>query len=169
MGLDAIVVLGCRFGEGGVPSLAAARRAARAADAYRAGVAGRVVCSGGRRWGRAVEAVAMRDALAGLGVPRDRAILELASLTTTENARFTAELLVPRGLCTIGIVTCDWHLARATRSFLAFGFQVVGLPAPSPPATPLVRVRRGVHEACSTWLDARMIATARDFAPRPPT
>lgn len=159
--VDAIVVLGCRFGEDGVPSEAAARRVARAAQAFGAQVAPRVVCSGGRRWGPVVEAVALREALVALGVPRSSAILELASLTTSENARFTAELLAPQGFSSVAVVTCDWHLPRAQQSFRAFGFQVHPLPAPSPPAPPLARARRRLHEVCSSWLDARMIAQAR--------
>jgi len=195
-GVEAVVVLGCRVLEGGVPSAAASRRVARAAAAYRQ-LAGRpgapgvpdapdlhgvaphaaaapagtaagaaipaagpplVVASGGRRWGAAVEAVVMADALTGLGVPRACIALELSSLTTVENARFSAELLRAAGLRRAVVVTCDFHAARALRSFAAYGVEAVAWPAVTPATTTWSWGRRLAQEACSELLDARLRA-----------
>jgi uncharacterized SAM-binding protein YcdF (DUF218 family) len=87
---DAIVVLGCRVLPSGRPTTAAARRAARAAQAYLEGVAPHIIASGGRRWGGAIEAEALRKELVRAGVPEGAVTRELWSLTTHENAIFSA-------------------------------------------------------------------------------
>lgn len=131
MPLDALVLLGCRVAAGPLPG-AAARRVARAAEAFRAGLAPRVVVTGGRTWEGRVEADRMADELVTSGVPRERLLLERASRTTHDNAVLTARLLAPLGCRHIGLVSCDWHLARALWSFRREGFTAVPVAAPSP-------------------------------------
>jgi uncharacterized SAM-binding protein YcdF (DUF218 family) len=97
----------------------------------------------------------MREVLVGLGVPREDTFLELASLTTAENARFTAELLLAAGLERVAIVSCDWHVERAARSFAVYGLEVTTLAAPTPPSSGWARLRRHLHEVVSSRLDAR--------------
>jgi uncharacterized SAM-binding protein YcdF (DUF218 family) len=155
-GLDALVVLGCRTSSAGELSPAAARRVARAAAVWRACSARFVVASGGRRWGEAIEAVAMRAALVLAGVPRDRIALELTSLTTADNARCSAVLLARARTGRVGVVTCDWHVDRAVRAFRAVGVDAVAVPAPSPPASAWTRARRASHDAHSGWVDASL-------------
>lgn len=159
--VDAVVVLGCRIDEAGSPSAAAARRIARGAAAYHAVGDPLVVASGGRRWGRTVEAIAIADALAALGVPRSRIALELFSLSTVENARFSAEMLRAAGARRVAVVTCDWHTPRALRSFAAFGVEATPWPAPSPGTDAWTRARRRAHEACSELLDAHLREATR--------
>lgn len=163
---EAVVVLGCRLLEGGVPSPAAERRIAGGAAAFHRSVADGgapplVVASGGRRWGREVEAVAIAEALAALGVPRDRIALELFSLSTVENARYTAEILRAQGIRRAAVVTCDWHIPRALRSFAAFDVEAFAWPAPSPAATGWTWLQRRAHEACSELLDAHLREASR--------
>ena len=66
--------------------------------------------------------------------------VESASDNTAENARRSAELLLPAGVRRIALVTHAWHMPRAVAVFAAAGFTVV--PAPTAyvsarPATPL--------------------------------
>lgn len=118
---DAIVVLGCRVSPSGRVTTTLAGRAEAAAAAYHAGIAPRVVASGGRRWGSSVEALALRDAMIGRGVPESAIVTELWSLTTYENAVFSAALLRSLGATSAVVVSCEWHLPRAIESFVAAG------------------------------------------------
>ncbi len=132
MPFDALVLLGSRVAAGALPG-AAARRVARATDAFFAGLAPRVVVTGGRVWEGRVEADRLADELAANGVPRERLLLERESRTTLDNAVLTARLLAPLGYRRVGLVSCDWHLARALWSFRREGFEAEAVPAPSPP------------------------------------
>lgn len=58
---------------------------------------------------------------------------EDASLSTRQNARFTAEGLRQRGLVRVALVTHAWHMPRALEAFEREGVEV--LPAPTAPAT----------------------------------
>src|SRR5262249_345526 len=124
---DAIVVLGCRIAPSGRPAAPAARRAAPAARAYLAGAAPWVGRGGGGRWGGGGrgEARAMGRAIQAAGVPASAIVEELCSLSTRENAVFSAAVLRRLGARRAAIVTCPWHMARALASFRAAGVSVV--------------------------------------------
>jgi uncharacterized SAM-binding protein YcdF (DUF218 family) len=83
-----------------------------------------VVCSGGRRWPDGVEADAMARELARAGVPERAIVRERCSLTTRENARYTAAVLGRRGIQRATVVTCSWHLPRALAFFADAGLTV---------------------------------------------
>jgi uncharacterized SAM-binding protein YcdF (DUF218 family) len=155
---DALVVLGCRVAAEELPG-PAARRVARAAAAYHDGQSARIVVSGGRAWSGLVEADALAAALEGQGVPRSALTLERASRTTLENARRTAPLLAELGARTAGIVSCDWHLARALWCFRRAGVTAEAVPALSPPVPALRRSLRGMKER-GAWLLDRAVALA---------
>jgi uncharacterized SAM-binding protein YcdF (DUF218 family) len=155
---DALVLLGCKVTADALPG-AAARRVARAASAYHDGWSARVVVSGGRAWAGVVEADALAAELEKMGVPRSHLVLERASRTTLENARLTAPLLAELGARTVGIVSCDWHLARALWCFRAAGLVAEAVPAPSPPVSPFRRSLRGARER-GAWLLDRAVALA---------
>jgi uncharacterized SAM-binding protein YcdF (DUF218 family) len=150
----AVVVLGCRVEATGQPSSALARRAARALEAFERGVASAIVVSGGRRWhGHLVEAECARNWLVARGVPESRIHAELLSLTTAENAVFSAELLRRIGARSTLVATCAWHMPRAIACFAAVGIDAIALPAPSPERSLVTRVRRALGEATSARLD----------------
>jgi uncharacterized SAM-binding protein YcdF (DUF218 family) len=154
---DAIVVLGCRVLPSGRLTTAAARRARTAAEAYLRGVASHIVASGGRRWGAQIEAEALRRELVHAGVPETAVTRELWSLTTHENAVFSAEILRRMGARSVAIVTCAWHTPRAIHDFRAAGVDAWGLPSAGVRAGTLRSVYRTGHELVCTWLDARAI------------
>lgn len=112
---DAIVVAGCRVDPGGSPSLALKRRTERAVALWRAGVAPRVVFTGGVGTYPPSEAQAAATYATSLGLPASAAILEDRSTSTEENARFAAALLPPTAR--IVVVTDTYHVYRAERVF----------------------------------------------------
>ena len=161
---DAIVVLGCRIAPSGRPGPAALRRASAAARAYHRGVAGRVVVSGGRRWGAQIEARAMGRILVDAGVPASAIVEELWSLSTAENAVFSAAVLERLGARRAAVVTCPWHMARALANFRAAGVEALPLPAGSLAASISRRLYLRAYEAVCARLDARTMRRADLFA-----
>jgi uncharacterized SAM-binding protein YcdF (DUF218 family) len=152
---DALVLLGCRVAVERLPG-PAARRVARTAVAFREGWSARVVVSGGRKWEGLVEADALAAELEKEGVPRNALLLERASRTTLENARLTARLLAELGARRIGLVSCDWHLARALWCFRRAGVAAEPVPAPSPSVPALRRRLRRAKEQGAWFLDRAM-------------
>ena len=131
----AIVVLG-----GGVQGAApprrpdpdlrlAADRVWHAARLYHAGKARRIVLSGGNGTVEMSEALAMRQFLEALGVPRSAMLLEEGSSTTRENAAHVAAWLRGDGIREIILVTSALHMPRARAVFEAEGLKVH--PAPT--------------------------------------
>ena len=66
----------------------------------------------------------MARELALRGVPERAIVRERCSLSTRENARFTAEVLTRRGADRAALVTCPWHMARAVAFFSHAGLAV---------------------------------------------
>jgi uncharacterized SAM-binding protein YcdF (DUF218 family) len=132
-----VIVLGCRVVFDGARRLAPGalrRRVEKGAELYRAraeraGAETIVVVSGGRHWGEIVEADAMAAELARLGVPIGAVVRERCSLSTRDNARFTAETLRRRGISRASVVTCAWHLPRALTLFVREGIEAEGIAA----------------------------------------
>lgn len=154
--LDAIVVLGCRVADGPLRG-AAARRAARAAQAWKEGVAPWILASGGRRWNGLSEADGLAKALVEQGVDPSSVSRELCSLSTLENAWYSARVLNARSARKIGLVTCDWHMPRAAHCFRSVSLDIVPLPAETPGRS--WRLLRHLREAGARWFDERAART----------
>jgi uncharacterized SAM-binding protein YcdF (DUF218 family) len=158
---DAIVVLGCRVLASGRLSAEAEARTDAAAAAFLAGRGGFVVASGGRRWGPYAEATRMKAALVEAGVPADRVVTELCSLSTFENAVFSTAVLRRLGARRAAVVTSDWHMRRALENFAALGVEAVAVPTAGRPHPLSQRAIRFVHERLSARLDrARQVRRA---------
>ncbi len=112
------------------PNLTAAGdRIWEAARLYHQGGVQTIVASGGGSDdGDGPEAEAMQGMLTDFGVPAAAILRENRSITTFENARFTAALLLPRQVRRIRLLTSALHMPRARLLFERAGFQVV--PAP---------------------------------------
>jgi uncharacterized SAM-binding protein YcdF (DUF218 family) len=82
------------------------------------------VASGGKRWHGHSEAAVIRAALLDDDVPEERILLELRSLSTIENALYSAALLHERGARRVTLATCAWHMQRARAAFERFGLEV---------------------------------------------
>jgi uncharacterized SAM-binding protein YcdF (DUF218 family) len=88
------------------------------------------------------------------GIPREAILRERSSLDTRTNATEAAKLLSARGIGEVVIVTCTWHLPRATKLFERAGLRVVeGVGAPPPNPTLLERAWWTTRERLSTWKD----------------
>lgn len=71
----------------------------------------------------------MATILETLGVPAGAIVLESRSRNTRENAVATRELLAPRGVRRILLVTSALHMPRAVALFERQGFDVIAAPA----------------------------------------
>jgi uncharacterized SAM-binding protein YcdF (DUF218 family) len=154
--LPSLVLLGCRLGRRGALSATAERRAARAADAFRAGLSSHILACGGKAWSGVRETDALCGFLRESGVPESALEREGWSRSTRQNAHFAAKLLLPRGVRRIGLVTCDWHMARALRCFEGAGFEPVALPAPAPLLHGFPALVRVVRERLSFAVDSAL-------------
>jgi uncharacterized SAM-binding protein YcdF (DUF218 family) len=123
---DAIVVLGCRVDDTGLPSQRMRRRMALAVALYRDGAAPLIVLSGGGI-GPVAEAAAMRDLAIDAGIPAAALLLEPDSRDTWANAANTAGLLKAAGKSRIVLVTDRLHLPRAALLFRRAGLDIAGV------------------------------------------
>lgn len=113
----AIVVLGGGGGTG------AGSRIEMGARLHKGRLANWLILSGGGP-GATPEAVVMRRAAIGYGVPERSIDIEVASRNTRENAKFTAAILRSKGVDKILLVTSDLHMTRARYAFSRHGIQV---------------------------------------------
>ncbi len=153
-----IVILGCRVIS--TPALcgALARRVRTAARVFEARSvdaesAPWVFVSGGKRWAGVSEAHAMFTELTHLGVPATRITLEASSMSTRENAARTAGLLHARDMREISLVTCDFHMQRASRLFQSYGLRVEEIPATTPHTQAVRGLTLRASERLKSWLD----------------
>jgi len=171
---QAIVVLGGAISGANafrpLPDLSgSADRVWHAARLYHAGKAPLVVLSGGSNPASGVqpEAEAMQIFLRDLGVPESAMLLERQSLSTYENAHFTAALLRERGIEKILLITSALHMRRALVHFEEEGLHVI--PAATdhvaggaigwmdflPDAAALEGSQRAIKELIGRWKLAR--------------
>lgn len=148
---DVVCVLGCRPG-----SAALARRARAARDAFVNRRAALIVACGGRNWDGRIEADELARMLVDGGVPKDTILRERTSLDTYQNATHTAQLLSAKGMNAVVVVTCSWHVPRATMLFERAGLRVVeGVGAPPPEPTLLKQAWWTARERIALWKDLR--------------
>jgi uncharacterized SAM-binding protein YcdF (DUF218 family) len=125
---DAIVILGCRVGPGGIPSDSLRTRTLHAVELYRQGLAPAIICTGGLgthppEESRVEAALALRR-----GVPATAIFREERSHSTLENARYAAEICRARGWKRVIVVSEPYHLYRSAACFRRVGLD----PYPSP-------------------------------------
>lgn len=134
---DVIIVLGSGLEDDGSAGTALQRRTRRAAEAFRIGLADRVMCTGGRTGSAPrTEADACREILVSEGVPPDVIIVEDASRTTGENAVYARALMDAQGLRSAILVTDRLHMLRASLIFSELGIPHAQLPVSRRPFNP---------------------------------
>ncbi|MBS0201625.1 MAG: YdcF family protein [Planctomycetes bacterium] len=126
---DIIVVFGCYVRPDGVPSMALSDRVKTGVELYKAGLASKLVFSGGPGPGAVHETEAMRTLAIKLGVPGDSIELDRDGLNTQATVR---NLVVrsdfqqpPRVLA----VSNYYHLPRIKLCFRRAGWEVCTVPA----------------------------------------
>ena len=125
-GLDYIVVLGARVNPDG-PSGALRNRCAAAAKYLKENPECKAVLSGGQGSDEPEsEAACMYRLLSEAGIDPGRLILEEKSTDTSENLRYSFEL-VPDG-ANVGIVTNNFHIFRARALARGLGRKVAAVP-----------------------------------------
>lgn len=106
-------------------------RTETATKLYEAGRAPLIIVSGAALDGGASEASMMANALERDGIPAQAIIQEDHSLTTYQNALYSAKLLHEHGIQRFLLVTSALHMPRAMAVFQKQGFDPI--PAASPP------------------------------------
>jgi uncharacterized SAM-binding protein YcdF (DUF218 family) len=129
---DAVVVLGAQVLGPGAPAPAARRRVAHGVEVLAGGGARWLVLTGGVGEAGVSEASVMAEVAAGLGVTRDRLVLEEESTSTLEQAIAVARLARRRGWRRVVVVTDRYHLPRALFLFRRMGLPAAGDPARGP-------------------------------------
>ncbi len=127
------VVLGARVHADGSPSPALIDRVRVGVALLNEGRAQRLILSGGSPDDRPTEASVMQRLALEFGAPAESLVLETKSRSTFENAAFTVPLLGDER--EIILVSCDFHLARATAHFRRRGLTVWPVPSPRALAT----------------------------------
>ena len=80
------------------------------------------------------EADYMARDLMARGVPADHLLLESQARNTTQNIRYSMDLLEQSGMSgTLCVLTSDYHLYRAVNEGRACGVELLPIPCPTPP------------------------------------
>ncbi len=111
------VILGAQVLKGGRPSPTLEARTIHAARLYAEDKVSLLVPTGGTGEHPPSEAEVMAGILGREGVPTRDILLEEKALNTWESARLTAEILRPRGVREVRVVTDPLHCARAVWAF----------------------------------------------------
>ena len=89
-----------------------------------------ILLSGGQVYeDTGAEAKIARRILIDLGVPEEQILVETRSINTTQNARYSAEILRAQDLTQPILVTSAFHMKRAVLNFEKQGVDVVPYPA----------------------------------------
>lgn len=127
-----IVVLGAGV-NGTVPSLSLRERINCAYEYLVQNPEAVAVLSGGQGPGEDMtEAACMYRELTEMGISGDRLLLEETSTSTIENLKFSMNILEEEiGFCpqTIGIISSEYHIFRATQYAGDLGLEAIGIPA----------------------------------------
>jgi uncharacterized SAM-binding protein YcdF (DUF218 family) len=126
---DTLIVLSGAPSQGGVIAESTYWRSAYAVLAYRQCGARKMILTGGNRKGGTPVAVFMDDFVESQGVPRERVVLETRSTSTRENALYTQPMVANSATPPV-LLTSDFHMFRARRTFEKLGMIVQPRPIP---------------------------------------
>jgi uncharacterized SAM-binding protein YcdF (DUF218 family) len=145
---DAIVVMGAAQYDGR-PSPVFAARLDHAISLFHAGIAPRLIVTGGKQEGdRTTEAAAARIYAVQHDVPDEMILAEDQSRTTLQSIRRVASLMRDEGFATAVFVSDPSHMFRVLRIATDQGITAFGSPTRTSPLErdPLRRVDAIVHE-----------------------
>lgn len=130
---DAIVVLGARAYANGQPSEALAERVMTGVALYRAGLAPRLVMSGGVDPNGVSEPAVMRAVAVGAGVPASAIVLDEQGVSTEASVESVGALAERLGIRRVLAVSHYFHLARIKLLAERRGLQCFTVPADEGP------------------------------------
>lgn len=88
-----------------------------------------IIVSGGQVFANTgKEAEIARHILQGLGIPDEKIIVEGQALNTTDNAKFTKQILTEKGFTNPILVTSAFHMERSVGQFAKFNMTVLPYP-----------------------------------------
>ena len=126
---EAVVVLGAKAYADGTPSIPLADRVRTACGLYHAGLAPRLIFSGGPGDGAITEPEAMRRMAMGLGVPDEAIILDERGVSTQATIDNTIPILRRIGARRVMAVSNFYHLPRIKMAYQRRGWNVYTVPA----------------------------------------
>jgi uncharacterized SAM-binding protein YcdF (DUF218 family) len=117
---DAIIVLGYPSNPDGSPSPVERARVLAGVGEYRAGVAPRLIMTGGAAHNHYVEAEVMGRFAEDQGIPASAVVEEARARNTVQNAFYSVQIMQAHGWNSAEIVSSGSHLARASLIFAHF-------------------------------------------------
>ena len=130
---DAIIILGAQVKPDGTPNLQLQWRLDAGIEAWvRHPSCVLVVCGAQGSDEPAPEGEVMEAYLIAHGIPAEAVLKDTSSFNTRENLMNAADLLEGREVHSVGIVTSDYHVARALALARDVGFEdAQGIPSPT--------------------------------------
>lgn len=117
---DTIIVLGTPSRLDGTPSPEQRERVLEGVREYKAGVAPRIIMTGGAAHNHFVEAHTMAQFAASQGVPPSAIFEEPQAQNTIQNIFYSAQIMHQHGWSSAEVVSSPYHLGRTSLILLAF-------------------------------------------------
>lgn len=130
---DTLIVLGYPAFPDGTPRPEMRERVLEGVREYRAGVAPKIIMTGGSAHNHYKEAHVMAELAASQGVPREALIEEGQALDTIQNAHYSVKIMQAHGWHSAEVVSSPSHLPRASLIFAHFPITWRMHAAPWPP------------------------------------
>jgi uncharacterized SAM-binding protein YcdF (DUF218 family) len=150
---DTIIVLGYPAKSDGTPRPEMRERVLEGVREYRAGVAPRMILTGGAAHNHYVEAHVMAQLAEAQGVPASAVIEERQAHDTIQNAYYSVEIMRAHGWRSAEVVSSPSHLRRASLIFAHFPISWRMQAAPWPTEYGFF------HRSANEWYEA--VDTAR--------
>ena len=136
---DVILVLGNPANDDGTIATVARSRVLEGIRQYRAGVAPRLLMTGGAVKNQFAEGDVMRQFAISQGVPADAVFAETQSRNTIQNAFYSYKIMQAHHWTSVMVVSSPTHIRRASLIFRHYPIAWKVQVAPWPPGLPLWR------------------------------
>lgn len=150
--VDYLVVLGAKVRQDG-PSVSLWDRIYETVSYLNAHPDTIAIVSGGQGEDEPItEAKSMHDELVKLGISEDRIWMEYKATSTDENLRYSLDLIeekTGRRPQTLGVLSSEYHLFRASLMAKKLGTEFVGVPAKTTKITQLIN--HAMREVAGVW------------------
>lgn len=150
--VDYLVVLGAKVRQDG-PSVSLWDRIYETVSYLNAHPDTIAIVSGGQGEDEPItEAKSMHDELVKLGISEDRIWMEYKATSTDENLRYSLDLIeekTGRRPQTLGVLSSEYHLFRASLMAKKLGIEFVGVPAKTTKITQLIN--HAMREVAGVW------------------